>query len=96
MRNDRRTAGGYGSRAAATEETACAEFYLAAPRREVWARRAPPLRLTAPSSRTAPQAPMTLMAMTERLDKFRGESRFTTWASKFVIFNVASKMSRHF
>ncbi|GAA1647416.1 RNA polymerase sigma factor [Nonomuraea maheshkhaliensis] len=37
-----------------------------------------------------------LMAITERLDKFRGESRFTTWASKFAILNVATKMNRHF
>jgi RNA polymerase sigma factor (sigma-70 family) len=37
-----------------------------------------------------------LMSITERLEKFRGEARFTTWASKFVIFNVASKINRHF
>ena len=37
-----------------------------------------------------------LMSITERLEKFRGEARFTTWASKFVIFNVASKVNRHF
>jgi RNA polymerase sigma-70 factor (ECF subfamily) len=36
------------------------------------------------------------MAVCERLDRFRGEARFTTWASKFVIFNVATKMNRHF
>lgn len=37
-----------------------------------------------------------LMAISVRLDRFRGEARFTTWASKFVIFNVATKMNRHF
>ncbi|MFC7106721.1 sigma-70 family RNA polymerase sigma factor [Nonomuraea rubra] len=37
-----------------------------------------------------------LMAITGRLDKFRGEARFTTWASKFAILNVATKMNRHF
>jgi RNA polymerase sigma factor (sigma-70 family) len=36
------------------------------------------------------------MAITERLDRFRGEARFTTWASNFVIFNVGTKTNRHF
>jgi RNA polymerase sigma-70 factor, ECF subfamily len=30
-----------------------------------------------------------------RLDDFRGLSRFTTWAYKFVIFEVSSKVARH-
>jgi RNA polymerase sigma-70 factor (ECF subfamily) len=30
-----------------------------------------------------------------RLDDFRGLSRFTTWAYKFVIFDVSSKVARH-
>jgi RNA polymerase sigma-70 factor (ECF subfamily) len=30
-----------------------------------------------------------------RLDDFRGLSRFTTWAYKFAIFEVSSKLSRH-
>jgi RNA polymerase sigma-70 factor (ECF subfamily) len=30
-----------------------------------------------------------------KLDEFRGLSRFTTWAYKFVIFEVSSKLARH-
>ena len=37
-----------------------------------------------------------LLAIVAKLDQFRGESRFTTWAYKFVIFEVSTKMSRHF
>ena len=31
-----------------------------------------------------------------KLGQFRGESRFTTWAYKFVIFEVSTKIGRHF
>ena len=31
-----------------------------------------------------------------KLGKFRGESRFTTWAYKFVVLEVSSKLGRHF
>ncbi|MGI8665064.1 MAG: RNA polymerase sigma factor [Jatrophihabitans sp.] len=37
-----------------------------------------------------------LLAITGKLGQFRGESRFTTWAYKFVIFEVSSKLGRHF
>jgi RNA polymerase sigma-70 factor (ECF subfamily) len=37
-----------------------------------------------------------LLAITGKLDGFRGESRFTTWAYKFVIFEVSTKLGRHF
>lgn len=37
-----------------------------------------------------------LMAIEAKLDTFRGESRFTTWAYRFVIFEVSTKASRHF
>jgi RNA polymerase sigma-70 factor (ECF subfamily) len=37
-----------------------------------------------------------LMAITGKLGQFRGESRFTTWAYKFVIFEVSTKIGRHF
>jgi RNA polymerase sigma-70 factor (ECF subfamily) len=37
-----------------------------------------------------------LMAITAKIGQFRGESRFTTWAYKFVIFEVSTKISRHF
>jgi RNA polymerase sigma-70 factor (ECF subfamily) len=37
-----------------------------------------------------------LVAITAKLGQFRGESRFTTWAYKFVIFEVSAKVGRHF
>lgn len=36
------------------------------------------------------------LLITNRLDQFRGESRFTTWAYKFVMFEVSTKLGRHF
>jgi RNA polymerase sigma-70 factor (ECF subfamily) len=35
-----------------------------------------------------------LMAITRKLDTFRGEARFTTWASKFVIFELSTGLRR--
>ncbi|MDT4934831.1 MAG: hypothetical protein QOK11_2723 [Pseudonocardiales bacterium] len=37
-----------------------------------------------------------LLAITGKLDQFRGDSRFTTWAYKFVILEVSAKLGRHF
>ena len=37
-----------------------------------------------------------LLAITSKLDDFRGESRFTTWAYGFVILEVSDKLGRHF
>ena len=37
-----------------------------------------------------------LLAIAGKLGQFRGESRFTTWAYKFVIFEVSAKIGRHF
>lgn len=37
-----------------------------------------------------------LLAILRKLDQFRGESRFTTWAYKFVILELSSKIGRHF
>jgi RNA polymerase sigma-70 factor, ECF subfamily len=37
-----------------------------------------------------------LVAILAKLDEFRGESRFTTWAYKFVMFQVSTKLGRHF
>jgi RNA polymerase sigma-70 factor (ECF subfamily) len=37
-----------------------------------------------------------LMAVIGKLGQFRGESRFTTWACKFAIFEVSAKIGRHF
>lgn len=36
------------------------------------------------------------VAIIAKLDGFRGESRFTTWAYKFVVLEVSSKLGRHF
>jgi RNA polymerase sigma-70 factor (ECF subfamily) len=36
-----------------------------------------------------------LLAIVGKLGQFRGESRFTTWAYKFVVLEVASKLTRH-
>jgi RNA polymerase sigma-70 factor (ECF subfamily) len=37
-----------------------------------------------------------LLAVTGKLGQFRGESRFTTWAFTFVVFEVSGKLGRHF
>jgi RNA polymerase sigma-70 factor (ECF subfamily) len=36
-----------------------------------------------------------MMKILARIDAFQGLSRFTTWAYKFVIFEVSSKVARH-
>ena len=62
------------------------------------ARRAPRLRITGPElDDLAYQAAAdALLAITAKIGQFRGESRFTTWAYKFVIFEVSAKIGRHF
>ena len=37
-----------------------------------------------------------VVAVLAKIGEFRGESRFTTWAYKFVIFEVSAKIGRHF
>ena len=66
-------------------------------RREA-ARRAPRLQLTGPElDDLAHQATAdALLAITAKLGRFQGESRFTTWAYKFVILEVSAKIGRHF
>ena len=61
-------------------------------------RRAPRLRITGPElDDLAYQAAAdALIAVTGKLGQFRGDSRFTTWACKFVIFEVSAKIGRHF
>jgi RNA polymerase sigma-70 factor (ECF subfamily) len=61
-------------------------------------RRGPQLRITGPElDDLAYQAAAdAVMAITRKLAQFRGESRFTTWAYKFVIFEVSDKIGRHF
>ena len=62
------------------------------------ARRGPRLRITGPElDDVAHQAAAdALMAILGKLGQFRGESRFTTWAYKFVMFEVSAKIGRHF
>lgn len=83
----------------AVREAACKELYsllLRVARREA-ARRAPSMRMFGPELEDIAHqaAGDALMRISQRLAKFRGESRFTTWACKFVIFDVATKMKRH-
>ena len=37
-----------------------------------------------------------VVAVVRKVEEFRGESRFTTWACKFAIFEVSTKVGRHF
>ena len=37
-----------------------------------------------------------MLAILGKLHSFRGESRFTTWAYRFVILEVSSKLGRHY
>jgi RNA polymerase sigma-70 factor, ECF subfamily len=37
-----------------------------------------------------------MLAVLDKLAVFRGESRFTTWAYKFVMLEVSAKIGRHF
>ena len=61
-------------------------------------RRGPRLRITGPElDDLAHQAAAdALVAIIGKLGQFRGESRFTTWAYKFVMFEVSAKIGRHF
>src|SRR5262249_8899000 len=61
-------------------------------------RRGPRLRITGPEldDLALQAAADALVAITGKLGQFRGESRFTTWAYKFVIFEVSAKVGRHF
>src|SRR6266851_9451060 len=62
------------------------------------ARRGPRLAITGPElDDLAHQAAAdALVAITGKIGQFRGESRFTTWVYKFVIFEVSAKIGRHF
>jgi RNA polymerase sigma-70 factor, ECF subfamily len=66
-------------------------------RREA-ARRGPRLAISGPElDDLAYQAAAdALLAIISKLGQFRGESRFTTWAYKFVIFEISAKIGRHF
>ena len=61
-------------------------------------RRGPRLQITGPElDDLAYQAAAdAVLAIIAKIGEFRGESRFTTWACKFVIFEVSGKIGRHF
>jgi RNA polymerase sigma-70 factor (ECF subfamily) len=67
-------------------------------RGEVHRRGGGPFRIAGPESDdVAHQAAAdALLAIETKLDQFRGESRFTTWAYKFVMFEVSRTLGRHF
>ncbi|MYX34867.1 sigma-70 family RNA polymerase sigma factor [Streptomyces sp. SID8377] len=37
-----------------------------------------------------------LMKITEKIQRFRGDARFTTWAFRFVVLEVSNALDRHF
>jgi len=73
------------------------ELLLRVARSEV-RRRQGQLRITGPElDDLAHQAAAdAVVGVTAKIAQFRGESRFTTWACKFAIFEVSTKMGRHF
>jgi RNA polymerase sigma-70 factor (ECF subfamily) len=73
------------------------ELLLRGARREL-SRRAPRLRIAGPEldDLAHQAADDALVSVIGKLNSFRGESRFTTWAYKFAIFEVSSKIGRHF
>jgi RNA polymerase sigma factor (sigma-70 family) len=73
------------------------EVLLRVARSEV-GRRAARLRLAGPElDDIAHQAAAdALLAICGKVETFRGDCKFTTWAYKFVIFDVAAKVNRHF
>jgi RNA polymerase sigma-70 factor (ECF subfamily) len=88
------------TRAGAEREAALARLHgllLRIARAEVH-RRGPRAQITGPElDDLAHQAAAdALLAITGKIGQFRGDSRFTTWAYKFVIFEVSAKIGRHF
>ncbi|MEU6418813.1 sigma-70 family RNA polymerase sigma factor [Streptomyces spiralis] len=61
-------------------------------------RRGPRHRITGPElNDLAHQAAAdALMRITHKIREFRGDARFTTWAFRFVVLEVSSKLGRHF
>src|SRR5690242_3094194 len=81
-------------------EAACRKLYatlIKIARRETL-RRSPALRLTGPELEDlAHQAAAdALMRITRKIGEFRGDAQFKTWAFKFVILEVSTKVGRHF
>ena len=89
------------SSSGASRDAAVAELHallLKAARFEVNRRRAslPHLRGGDHEDLAQQSADDALVAVLAKLGQFRGESRFTTWAYKFAIFEVSAKVGRHF
>ena len=61
-------------------------------------RRAPRLRISGPEvdDLAHQAADDAVVAVLAKLDGFRGESRFTTWAYRFVVLELSTKVGRHF
>jgi RNA polymerase sigma-70 factor (ECF subfamily) len=85
---------------ARTREEACERLHAVLLRiaRSELRRRGSDTRITGPElDDLAHQAAAdALLAVTRKLADFRGDSRFTTWAYRFVILEVSSKLGRHF
>jgi RNA polymerase sigma-70 factor, ECF subfamily len=84
----------------AQREAAVGELYallLRAARFEVGRRRVafPYLRESDHDDLAAQSAADALVAVLDKLSDFRGESRFTTWAYKFAVFEAGAKVRRH-
>ncbi|RSD09219.1 RNA polymerase sigma factor [Amycolatopsis eburnea] len=83
-----------------TFEAACRRLYamLFKIARGETVRRSPTLRLTGPELEDlAHQAAAdALMRITRKIGEFRGDAQFKTWAFKFVILEVSTKVGRHF
>jgi RNA polymerase sigma factor (sigma-70 family) len=81
-------------------EDACRSLYvmlIKIARRET-ARRSSAWRITGPELEDLAHhaAADALMRITHKIGEFRGDAQFKTWAFKFVIFEVATKIGRHF
>ena len=90
---------GLGANGAAYDETVARlhDLLLRVARAEVHRRRAQ-LPMAGPElDDLAHQAAAdAVMGVVRKVGEFRGESRFTTWACKFAIFEVSTKVGRHF
>src|SRR5579859_3702927 len=91
--------GGLGASGPAYDETVASlhDLLLRVARAELGRRRAQ-LPLAGPElDDLAHQAAAdAVVAVVRKVGEFRGESRFTTWACKFAIFEVSTKVGRHF
>lgn len=61
-------------------------------------RRGPAARITGPELEDLAHqaADDSMVSLLGKLDAFRGESRFTTWAYRFVVLEVSNKVARHY